>query len=69
MNSFYEDNRLARLLAEEMINHREHIHLENGWHPLKALDNLINKIGTSLKERFQDPNVLPVYCFEYAPEC
>lgn len=29
----------------------------------------LNHVLSTLKEKFQDPNMLPTYCFEYAPDC
>jgi hypothetical protein len=69
MNSFYSDHVLARSIANEKLHRRESITLETFRNPLNQLNALINSAVSFVKEKLQEPSLLPVYCFEYAPDC
>ena len=69
MNGFYEDTILSRLIAEENISHRERVRLEIFRNPQLIFINLLVKAVGNIKEKLQQLELVPVYCFEYAPDC
>ena len=68
MNS-YGDHVLARAIAKGRTDHREVIKLPTYRNPLSVVDDLIDKVVGLFKEKLQEPILVPVYCFEYAPDC
>ena len=69
MYSFYADQVMARSMAKERISKREFIQLGSIQNPLHIIDNLIENAVNYVKSKLQEPELLPVYCFEYAPSC
>ena len=69
MNGIYGDHVLARMIAQERTYHREYIQLANFPNPLLMVNDLANKVVNIVKEKLQEPTLVPVYCFEYAPDC
>jgi hypothetical protein len=69
MNAFYGDHVLARSIAQERTYHRESIQLATVRNPLSVIDDLVSKAVEFVKAKLQEPNLVPVYCFEYAPDC
>ena len=69
MNSFYADHVLARAISHEKINHRESIQLDRMQNPLVELNAFVSRIVDAVREKLQQPTLVPVYCFEYAPDC
>ena len=69
MSSFYGDHVLARSIARERTYNREYIQLETYRNPLLAAKDLFDRVVSYVKEKLQEPTLVPVYCFEYAPDC
>ena len=69
MYGIYGDTILAQLIARERISHRENIQVEIVRHPLTVVNDLIDTVVHFVKRKLQEPNLFPVYCFEYAPDC
>ena len=69
MNSFYSDHVLARSIAQERINHRESIQLDRFQNPFSQLSSMVSKAVSFIQEKLRQPELLPTYCFEYAPNC
>ena len=69
MTNFYGTHVLARSIAEERISHREHIQLGRISNPLASFATTFDQVVNTVKEKLQQPTLVPVYCFEYAPDC
>ena len=69
MNSFYADHVLARAIARENTYHRDRIQLDRIQNPLVEVNTFVNRIVNAVKARLEQPTLVPVYCFEYAPDC
>ncbi len=69
MYSQYADNYLAQIIADEKLMFRERINLNVPHNPFVALKFNYNTIVTGLQKWLEKTETLPVYCFEYAPEC
>ena len=69
MNSVYGDQLLARTIAKERIAHREHIQLVLNRNLVHLFNGLVDQVVSFIKGKLQEPELLPVYCFEYAPNC
>jgi hypothetical protein len=69
MNSVYGDHLLARMIVNERISHREHIQLGPYRNLGNIFSSLVDQVAAFFKGKLQEPELLPVYCFEYAPNC
>ena len=69
MNSFYGDHVLARSIARERTYNREYIQIETFRKPFVAFKDMLDRVVSYVKEKLQEPTLVPVYCFEYAPDC
>lgn len=65
----YANTILARSIANEKLSHRESVQLEIARNAVSVLRAAVTDIVRSVKERLDEPNFLPTYCFEYAPQC
>ena len=69
MNSFYADNVLARMIAQERIQHHGRITLSLGWHPIKNFMLRIRGFIDGIVGEMEEPAFAPVFCKELAPGC
>lgn len=69
MYTEYGDNVLARSIVEERLMLRERIKINVPRNPFVGLKHNFDIAVSAVQKWLEKPDALPVYCFEYAPDC
>jgi hypothetical protein len=69
MNYSYNDTWMARMIAEDRFAHYDRSIFSLEWHPIKRLGAFAKATVRSFMSLMSGPELAPVFCTEYSPEC